>query len=79
MLYLAWLLSLVVVGLCAYHYRLVVDEVRFLKTKITPAKTEPKPEATTMFDGDDPALLAKYEFEARFKEMNSHVYDDPKP
>lgn len=77
MLYLAWLLSLVVVGLCAYHYRRVVDEMRLLKTKITPAKMAPGPGAATIFDGNDPALLAKYEFEERFKQMNGHIYDDP--
>lgn len=77
MLYLAWLLSLVIVGLCSYHYRRVVDEVKFLKTKVTPAKPESKPESATMFDGNDPALLAKYEFEERFKKMNGHIYDDP--
>lgn len=78
MIYLAWVISLIAVGLLGYHYQLLVSRLASLTnwaSNLGGKPTQSKPNA--FFDGDDPALVAKHEFEERFEKMNPHIYDDP--
>lgn len=77
MIYLAWVIGLIASGLLGYYFRTIDAKIRALTTWLihmerqqVPTVEDTKP---AIFDGNDPALVAKYEFEERFERMNPHI------
>lgn len=79
MLVLAWVMSLVAVGVLGYWAHHVIAAIRadvaWVKTQME-QRLHPEEPTPTIIDGNDPLLIAKHEYEERFKRMNDHVYDE---
>lgn len=77
MIYLAWVIGLIASGLLGYYFRTIDAKIRALTTWLSRLERRQAPTAgdtkPAIFDGNDPALVAKYEFEERFERMNPHI------
>lgn len=79
MIALAWVISLIAAALLGYHYNTLGERLADLAERtVMPKPAKPEPPKSAMLDGDDPELVARYEFEERMRKLNPQSYsDDP--
>lgn len=77
MIEVAWVISVIAAGFYGYHLRTLANRLDALTTWLSRLERRQAPTAEdtkpAIFDGNDPALVAKYEFEERFERMNPHI------